>query len=124
MAIHGDHDIGFGFGGSGNLMLISSSIIKIGGTIGFDLDLPFRIDNHDHVVTTLLVSPHAGIKAEILLTAKNDLILYGGYRFAGKTSSWEYSHEEKTHSAVWDDGAPEIDISGYFISVGYKIIIF
>jgi hypothetical protein len=52
----------------------------------------------------------------------SDIEINCGYRFGGHTS-WQYSAEEKTYDAVWNQAEPEIDNRGIYISLGYKMIL-
>jgi len=119
-----EYDSGFCIGGFGKMRIFNSSFIKLGANIGIELDILFKDDDENHTVTAAVFSLLPGLYLDILLSAKSDLTLTGGYRLGGKTSTWEYSQGEETHSAIWYNGKPAIDISGYYFSVGYKYLIF
>jgi len=37
-----------------------------------------------------------------------------GYRFGRKSNDWNYSEDDETYSATWNDNAPKVDNSGFF----------
>ena len=121
---YGDDDYGFGFGGFSTWRFINSSKIDIGGKLDVDLEIPYRKDDNGETVYTALFSTQVGIVAELLFAGKFDFVIHAGYRFAVKTDYWEYSEEEETIPAYWENKAPEVDISGFTISVGFKYLLF
>ncbi|UCE04823.1 MAG: hypothetical protein JSW07_14515 [bacterium] len=119
-----DKNNGFGFGGFGSLRILNFSRLNIKAKLGLDIDFLFRKDDEDHSVTNAIFSVPAGLNIDLLLTKNADVVFFAGYRFAGKSDNWQYSKDEKTHSAVWQHSAPEVDISGFCFSVGYKLFLF
>ena len=118
-----DNDYGFGFGGFGLYRFFNMTKLDLGAKIGFDLDIPFREDDDEQLVSTALLSTHVGVVAEFLISAKCDLVLMAGYRFGLKSSEWSYSEEDESYDAYWDDVAPEVDNSGFTISVGTRLLL-
>ena len=120
----GDNDYGFGFGGYGIWRFFNMSRIDLGGKLGIDLDIPFRKDDDERTVNTALFSAHIGLVAEFFLSARSDFVISAGYRFGVKSKNWEYSEDEETYSAYWENGSPEVDNSGLMFSIGYKHLLF
>ncbi|MCU0644173.1 MAG: hypothetical protein MUC94_07910 [bacterium] len=121
---YGDDDYGFGFGGFGIWRFINTSKIDVGGKLGVDLEIPFRKDDDGEIVSTALFSAQVGIVAELLFASKYDFVIHAGYRFATKSDSWEYSEDEETIPAYWENDAPEIANSGLILSIGFKHFLF
>jgi len=121
---YGDDDYGFGFSGFGLWRFLNTSKIDLGGKFGLDLDFPFRKDDDGQTVHALLLSANIGMTAEFLLSAKWDLAVNAGYRFAAKTDTWEYSEDEDMYDAYWEENAPEIINSGFLFSFGIRYLIF
>jgi len=115
---------GLGLSGFGIWRFLNSSRLRLGGKFGLDLDIPFKKDDEGQTVNTLLFSAHLGITTEVLLSARSDIIITAGYRIARKSSKWSYSEDDDTNPAVWYNGSPEVDNSGFLLSVGYKFFLF
>lgn len=118
-----DNDYGFGFGGFGIYRFLNLARLNLGAKIGCDLDIPFRNDDDDQTVSTALLSSNIGIVAEFLISAKVDLVLMAGYRFGLKSKEWSYSEDEESYDAYWENEAPEVDNSGFTISVGTRFLL-
>lgn len=99
------------------------------GKLGVDLNLLFRTDDADHLVIAPLALATLGVDLERLLTPGIDLVLGAGYRFGGKSASWSYTKDDpdsgtsKTYDAIWNGDPPEVDLSGLFLTAGFKFII-
>ncbi|UCE04821.1 MAG: hypothetical protein JSW07_14505 [bacterium] len=119
-----NNDYGFGFGGFIICRFLNMAKLDVGGQLGLDLDIPFREDDEGRIVHTALFSAYTGITAEFLLSAKSDLFISVGYRIGGETNNWEYSEDDETYSAYWKDKAPEVDNTGFMLSVGIKFLLF
>ena len=121
---YGDKDHGFGVGGFGSWQFFNSPKLKISGRVGLDVDFPFRKDDENQTVSLPVISGPIGFVGDIYLSTKSDIFLFAGYRFSGRSGNWQRSTEgeEKSRTAVWNNGAPQVNISGFFVSVGYKII--
>ena len=119
-----DKDFGFGFAGFGIWRFLNMSRLDLGGKLGLDLDIPFKKDDDGELVNTILFSAHIGFIAEFPLTPKADFVLNVGYRFGVKSNKWEYSENDETYSAYWKFDSPEVDNSGFMLSVGYKYFLF
>jgi hypothetical protein len=115
---------GFGVGGFGAKRLLASSPVQINAKLALDLDIFFKKDDEDHIVTNVCGSLAAVLNTSIMLNRSSDMELNCGYRFSGPTANWVYSAKEETYDAVWDGPAPKIDLSGWFFTVGYKYVIF
>ncbi len=113
-----DNDYGFGFGGFGMYRFLNLARLDLGAKIGCDLDIPFRNDDDDQTVSAGLLSTHIGVVAEFLISAKVDLVLMAGYRFGLKSKEWSHSEDEESYDAYWENEAPEVDNTGFTISVG------
>jgi len=120
----GDDDFGFGFNTFGQWRWLNTAKIDLGGKIGLDLEFPYRKDDDNFTVYTLLFSAQIGMVAEFLLSQKFDFVINAGYRFGAKSDRWEYSEDDDTYPAYWDAEAPEVDNSGLMFSVGFKYLLF
>ncbi len=114
---------GFGFGGFGTKRLLAASPMQINLKLGFDVDLFFKKDDADHSVTNAVISGTLGMNVRLMVSRTSDIELNFGYRFSGPTGNWVYTADEKSHDAVWQQPAPELNLSGWFFSVGYKYIL-
>jgi hypothetical protein len=119
----GDKDHGFGFGGFGSMIFLNSPKFKIIGRAGLDFDIVFRKDDENKTVNLGIFSAPVGVGGDIYLSRKSDIFIFAGYRFSGRADGWQRSTEgEESKSGVWNNGAPQVNISGIFVFVGYKII--
>ncbi|MBN2356791.1 hypothetical protein JXO59_11810 [candidate division KSB1 bacterium] len=116
------NDYGFGFSGFTLYRFVNGPRFDWGAKLGFDLDIPFRKDDEENVVSTALFSLYLGLNAEVLLSRKTDLIFCAGYRLGLKNDHWDYSVDEESYPAYWLDQAPEVENSGFVFSIGYKYI--
>lgn len=122
-----DKNFGVGLDLFGIQRLLGISRISFLGKVGFDLDYVWRHDDEDRFVNTIFLSAYPGLSAEIVITEKTDLVLNSGYRFGGKASSWQRPGDWNggdTTPAVWNDDKPEVDKSGFFLTLGFKFIFF
>ncbi len=115
---------GFGLGGFGAMRILVASPVQINARLGLDLDIFFKKDDADHSVVAVAFSGTPGLNTSLMLSRTSDIEINLGYRLSGPTGTWTYSADEKTYDAVWDRPAPEINLSGWFFTVGYKYIIF
>ncbi|UCE05050.1 MAG: hypothetical protein JSW07_15705, partial [bacterium] len=120
----GDDDFGFGFGGFGIWRFLNTSKIDLGVKLGIDLDIPFRKDDDGQTVHSILFSGYMGVVGEFLLSKKFDFVISAGYCFSTKSDKWEYSDDEETFPAFWEKDAPEVNNSGFMLSVGFKYLLF
>lgn len=98
--------------------------MNLGGKVGCDFDFPFRRDDDDQWVRTVLFSAYINLVIEYAATARSDFVLAAGYRLAAKTHHWKYSIDEETYPAAWESKIPEVDNSGIMVSVGYQYYLF
>jgi hypothetical protein len=115
---------GFGFGIFGSGRIISLTAIMIHARAGLDFDIPFRKDDADNTVSTDIVSGTLGISTSLMLTKKSDIELHVGYRLSTKSSHWSYDESDQSFDAFWEDKPPVVDLSGFYLRIGYKIIFF
>ncbi len=119
----GNKDNGFGLGGLGSMQFFTFPKFKISGRTGLNLDIAFRKDDRDETVGIPVFSAPVGIVADFVLFTNSDISLFAGYRFSGRTDNWNRSSKgEESESGIWNNGAPQVNVSGFFVSVGYKII--
>jgi len=116
-------DYGFGFSGFGLYRFFRNGRIRYGFLAGCDIDIPFRKDDDDFMVSAFLLSAYSGINAEYTLSRKWDLVFTLGYRLGLETASWEYSMDDERYPAWWDGEAPSVNNTGIFFSAGLKLII-
>jgi len=113
---------GFGFGIFGSARIISLTAIMIHTRAGLDFDIPFKKDDDDNIVATDIVSGTLGISASLMLAKKSDIELHVGYRLSTKSSHWSYDKDDQHFDAFWENESPVVDIGGFYITIGYKII--
>lgn len=116
----GDRDTGFNISFWAGKRLFRTPAIVLKGDLAVGLDFPFRADDEDKTTSILVPSFTPLAKAEIFLSAKTDLVLSTGYRFSGQAGSWQRPGEETTEPAVWYGSAPEVNINGFFFTVGLQ----
>jgi hypothetical protein len=119
-----ENDFAAGLNFTGRVRLLNTDILDVHTKAGVEGDLVFRQDDKSHAVNSFLFSGILGLSFDIQLAARNDLIMQGGYRFGGKSGYWTYTKKEDTKDAEWEGGSPEVDISGFYISFGYKILLY
>ena len=121
-------DQGINLNGFAGLRFRMGSRTTLMGKLGVDLNLLFRSDDEGHRVIAPLALPTLGVDLERLLTPGIDLVLGAGYRFGGKSTLWYYNAEDpetgdsKSYRAVWSGDPPEVDLSGLFLTAGFKFI--
>jgi hypothetical protein len=122
---YGDKDFGFGMEGLGAVHLLSLPKVRVGSIVGLNFDLPFRKDDDDNTVYLPILSLQVGVMANIFHYWKTDISVYAGYRISSRIEDWQISSdEEEDRSIYWESNAPEINISGFFIQIGYRFIFF
>jgi hypothetical protein len=119
-----DDDIALGFGGFWLWRFLNKQLFDLSGKVGADFDFPFRKDDDGQWVRTTLFSMYLNLVVEYAASARSDLVLAAGYRFAAKSQRWKYSIDEITYPAYWEGKVPAVDNSGIMVSVGYKFFIF
>ena len=125
-----EQDMILGFGAIGGMNIFQLPLISLTAQLGLNVDLAFRADDDDpkNTVNTVLPSFVPSLKGKITLSRKIDLTVTGGYIVSEAADEWTYTttedDESETHDAVWENDAPELDISGPFlsISIGYFIL--
>lgn len=118
-----ENDGGFGLGVFGLHRLLNISRMTLLLKAGADMNIVLRKDDENQGVSTIPLLAYFALNNEIVLSEKADLVISAGYRFGGKSSTWNRTQEGES-SVVWKNGAPEVDLSGPFLSVGYKFIFF
>ncbi len=120
---YGDNDFGFGMEGLGGVHLLSGPRVRVGGIIGLNFDLPFRKDDDNNTVYLPILSGQVGVMVDIFHYWKTDISIFAGYRISSGIKGWQISGEEETDRSVyWENAPPEVNISGFFIQIGYKFI--
>lgn len=120
----GEKNHGFGFGAFGYIRFLTNKKYSMGFHTGLDLDIFYKVDFEDVLVNAVLPSVHLGLNMSILTSSSRDIVLYTGYRFGIPTNKWEDNDGEETIPATWDDKAPRINNSGFFVSIGYRFVLF
>ncbi len=118
------NDYGIGFSGFTLWRFHNGRRCNWGIKGAFDFDIPFRKDDDNNIVSSVLFSFHFGLVNELVLSRTNDLLFLVGYRHGFKNSQWDYSAGEETFPAYWQGHAPIVNNSGFFISVGYRWLVF
>ena len=128
----GDVDNGFGidFGPSLKIINEESFSVKfmagIGGLAFFKFDDAGKLDNilSSKIVNTASASSIVSLNFDYFKSESRDFSIQFAYRFDSGSSTWKNlgeGEDEPDYIARWDDNiSPEIDISGFYISVGYK----
>ena len=120
-----EDDYGFGFNMFGNIRFCKTRAVNFGFWSSLDLDIPFKRDDDDQQVSTLLLSTSAGLMAEIPFHSRFDLIFKIGYRLGLEGDTWSYTEEEEDYPAFWwDDVAPAVNNTGIVIAAGVKCYLF
>jgi hypothetical protein len=115
---------GFGFGAFGSGRFISLTALMIHAKAGINFDIAFKKDDTDNTVTTGILSFTLGLSTSLMLTKKSDIELNVGYRLSTKSSDWSYEEDEEQFDAFWENEPPVVDLSGLYLTIGYKIIFF
>ncbi|MEE9464705.1 MAG: CsgG/HfaB family protein [Candidatus Neomarinimicrobiota bacterium] len=94
------------------------------GELGFS---PFfRDDDAGNSVNTGVGYFALGADLELVRSQGKDLVLGAAWRFGGSNDKWTYSEGDgdnrETFDAEWVGTPPEVDISGLFITLGYRFI--
>jgi hypothetical protein len=121
---YNDINKGFGLDVFGSLQFFNSTKLDLDLKLGFDFDFFSRYDDNNHRVSCVAVTAPVGICANIFLSPKSDIIIETGYRLGGKTDNWKYKRDEESISATWKTNPPEIDVSGFYLSAGYRLFLF
>lgn len=127
----GDVDNGFGidFGPSLKLINEESFSVKlmagIGGLAFFKFDDASKVDNafSSKIVNTATVSSIISLNFDYFKSESRDFSIQFAYRFDSGSSNWKNlgeGEDEPDYDAIWLGSTPEIDITGFYISVGYK----
>ncbi len=125
-------DFSFRFGGDIYFRLINTIPFSLAASLSLPLNLAMRSDDDDNTVSSLMLNPVLGARAEIMIGPKMDLVATVGYCPTSHMSRWTYSEkddddESKSYSAVWDlnEGPePDIDPTGLYFNVGLRFLIF
>jgi hypothetical protein len=119
-----NQDHGFGFGAYGALRVFASTALTLRLRIDADLNVPFRKDDDGRTVNTGLLSAAIAASVSFPFGKRTDLVFNLGYRASTRSSAWNYSEDDETYDAFWNDTPPEVDISGLFMTVGYRWLLF
>ncbi len=119
-------DSGFEFTGMAGTRYRLSTSMALYTHLEFGAGVFFRDDDAGNAVNTGVGTLSLGADVELLRSQGRDLVVGLAWRFGGKSSKWTYSEGEgddkETIDAFWIGDAPEIDISGLFVTVGYRFI--
>ncbi|UCD37302.1 MAG: hypothetical protein JSW54_10775 [Fidelibacterota bacterium] len=116
----GDRNAGMKLAAFGGKRIFNAPTYSIEGDITASLDIAFKSDDEDERVSTAIPALILSGRLELLLSAKTDLVLTAGYRFGGRSGSWNRLEDEDSQPSVWYQGTPRIDISGLFLTVGLQ----
>ncbi|MEE4310988.1 MAG: hypothetical protein V2J62_03900 [candidate division KSB1 bacterium] len=119
-----EDNFGFGFNLFGLWRFSRGSRMDFGIKGGLDLDIAFKKDDEDMIVNAGLFSGSLGFYSEFLLSAKTDFVCEIGYRLGVKTDTWDYSDEDEDGEPYWLDEAPELNNTGFVLSLGIKYHLF
>jgi len=119
-----EKDFGFGVSGFGLWRFLNHKRIDIGARLGLLLDIPFKNDDDDRSVNTLMFATALTGACELMLSAHTDIVVDVGYRWGIKNDDWSYSDEEETFPAFWYQDPPSVENTGFVLSVGVKYHLF
>lgn len=119
-----DKVYGLGFDSFGMWRFRNTSQIDVGFIVGINLDIPFRKDHDNNVVSTMLLSSYLGISGEFPLFSRMDFLAISGYRFGTESDTWEYSVDEESIPAYWEKDPPSVNNNGFMMSLGFKFYLF
>lgn len=123
---HDMTDTGFEFTGMAGTRYRLANSMALFTHLEFSAGVFFREDDANHTVNAAVGTLSLGANLEILRSQGKDLVVGLAWRFGGKSSKWTYSEgdgeDSETIDAFWIDDAPQIDISGLFVTVGYRFI--
>ena len=119
----GTRDSGFGLGVFGAQRLLAFSKSTVLFRIGVDLDFITRKDDAEQGVGTAVFSSCPSLNAEFVVSKRADIVIGAGYRIGSELGTWSRT-SGGGEEAIWNDGAPVVDLSGVFVSVGYKLILY
>jgi hypothetical protein len=120
---YGDHDYGFGMEGLGGVHISSLPKLRLMMVAGINFDIPFRKDDDGNVVYLPILSGQMGVMFDIVHYWKTDISISAGYRISSKIRNWQISDEEETGNPIyWENNPPRVNISGFYIEIGYKIL--
>jgi len=93
---------------------------------GFGILVFFKRDDAGELVTTGTPSTILALNIDYYKSDNRDFKIQIGYRFDSGSNSWKNLSEEDDqpdYEAIWDNNiAPEINISGFYVSVGFNFI--
>ena len=116
-----DHGLGFDLGPGMKIYNGNTFSLRARGGIGFLAF--FKMDDADKLVNTFSFSALLGIGMEYYRSASKDISIFVGYRSDSGDDTWKNHNEEEgepAYEAVWIGEAPEINVSGFFLTIGYK----
>ena len=120
----GDNGLGFDFGPSIKLFSNQQFSSRLIGGFGFLAF--FKRDDRHELVNSFSFSSILALNIDYYTSDSRDIKFQLGYRFDAGSSTWKNLSEEDDqpdYQAIWDNNiAPEIDISGFYISVGFNFI--
>ncbi|MBN2012254.1 hypothetical protein JW960_23190 [candidate division KSB1 bacterium] len=116
-------DYGFGFSGIGGAKCVDKSRLDFCVQVGLDLDIPFRKDDDENTVSTLLFSSNVSLIGELPLSRQSDLLFGIGYRISNTAKEWNYSDQDETIPAYWEQDAPHVDNRGIIFTMGYRYMV-
>ncbi|MFZ5518001.1 MAG: hypothetical protein ACOY90_15250 [Candidatus Zhuqueibacterota bacterium] len=119
-----EKDYGFGVSGFGLWRFLNHKRLDLGARLGLLLDIPFKNDDDDRAVNTVLFATALTGTCEFMLSAHTDIVVDAGYRWGIKNDDWSYSEEEESMPAYWFADPPSVQNSGLVLSVGIKYHLF
>ena len=119
-----ENDYGVGFSCFGLWRFLMCTKFNIAGKIGVNFDVPFKKDDYNQTVNTIIFSTQIGLNAEIPISPGSDFVIGLGYRWGTKSSTWQYSVEEETFDAYWLKEPPVVNNTGIILSFRYKYLFY
>jgi len=116
-----DHGLGVDLGPSMKIYNGNTFSLRARGGIGF---LAFyKKDDAGKLVNSFSFSTLLGISMELYRSASKDISIFVGYRSDSGSDTWKNHNEEEgepDYEAVWKGDAPNINVAGFFLTIGYK----
>ncbi|MDP8208829.1 MAG: hypothetical protein P9L92_19355 [Candidatus Electryonea clarkiae] len=120
----GDTDTGFGVELGPGVRLYNRQSFALKMYPGIGAAFFFKKDDRDKFVSTASFLSSIAIGAELYKSAGTDITLKVGYRNDTGSNNWnnygDEEDDEPDYAGQWSGESPEIDITGYFISIGFK----
>ncbi|MCH8304856.1 MAG: hypothetical protein IIB94_06965 [Candidatus Marinimicrobia bacterium] len=119
-----ERDHGFGIDLGPSMMFYSGNEFSLRARGGLGGLFFFKEDDAGKVVNSASFTILLGVSMEYYLSATKDISIFVGYRSDSGSDKWkslgDKEKDEPDYDAVWDGQAPDINVSGFFLTIGFK----